>query len=79
TAGISLATLMFVFHTKRAKWRLMGLRGVGVCIKGTGEGRGRAGRGEEPGDFRLPRKMDNNFRLVNVYITDMKITEIPQK
>ncbi|EPT4450219.1 hypothetical protein ACVQU0_004951, partial [Escherichia coli] len=21
----------------------------------------------------------NNFRLVNVYITDMKITEIPQK
>ncbi|ENV4314391.1 TPA: hypothetical protein ACF9XQ_005183, partial [Escherichia coli] len=23
--------------------------------------------------------MDNNFRLVNVYITDMKITEIPQK
>ncbi|EPQ8987893.1 TPA: hypothetical protein ACUA9Q_005322, partial [Escherichia coli] len=22
---------------------------------------------------------DNNFRLVNVYITDMKITEIPQK
>ncbi|EOC2491697.1 hypothetical protein L1059_28925, partial [Escherichia coli] len=25
------------------------------------------------------RTMDNNFRLVNVYITDMKITEIPQK
>ncbi|EOM3726865.1 hypothetical protein ACMS76_005246, partial [Escherichia coli O86:H18] len=23
--------------------------------------------------------MDNNFRLVSVYITDMKITEIPQK
>ncbi|EPE5434083.1 hypothetical protein ACSJGB_005475, partial [Escherichia coli] len=23
--------------------------------------------------------MDNSFRLVNVYITDMKITEIPQK
>ncbi|EOJ5956813.1 hypothetical protein AAG771_RS25335, partial [Escherichia coli] len=23
--------------------------------------------------------MDNNFRLVNVYISDMKITEIPQK
>ncbi|HGE5596569.1 TPA: hypothetical protein ACGGDT_005225, partial [Escherichia coli] len=23
--------------------------------------------------------MDNNFRLVNVYITDIKITEIPQK
>ncbi|EOJ7614996.1 hypothetical protein ACSCYJ_005422, partial [Escherichia coli] len=25
------------------------------------------------------RTMDNNFRLVNVYISDMKITEIPQK
>ncbi|HHU2982593.1 TPA: hypothetical protein ACUBCS_005043, partial [Escherichia coli] len=25
------------------------------------------------------RTMDNNFRLVNVYITDMKITEIPQR
>ncbi|MCV2982981.1 hypothetical protein OHE99_25905, partial [Escherichia coli] len=25
------------------------------------------------------RTMDNSFRLVNVYITDMKITEIPQK
>ncbi|HGD9198402.1 TPA: hypothetical protein ACI7HZ_005373, partial [Escherichia coli] len=25
------------------------------------------------------RTMNNNFRLVNVYITDMKITKIPQK
>ncbi|MFV2498861.1 hypothetical protein ACNITF_25415, partial [Escherichia coli] len=25
------------------------------------------------------RTMDNKFRLVNVYLTDMKITEIPQK
>ncbi|EOW3360772.1 hypothetical protein ACOVMX_005114, partial [Escherichia coli] len=28
---------------------------------------------------RYRRTMDNSFRLVNVYITDMKITEIPQK
>ncbi|MDF7728893.1 hydrolase, partial [Enterobacter hormaechei subsp. steigerwaltii] len=32
-----------------------------------------------PGAYRYRRTMDNNFRLVNVYITDMKITEIPQK
>ncbi|HFM1590767.1 TPA: hypothetical protein ACG6F0_005073, partial [Escherichia coli] len=29
--------------------------------------------------YRYRRTMDNNFRLVNVYISDMKITEIPQK
>ncbi|HHC4767427.1 TPA: DUF3560 domain-containing protein [Escherichia albertii] len=34
---------------------------------------------EEHGAYRYRRTMDNNFRLVNVYITDMKITEIPQK
>ncbi len=28
------------------------------------------------GAYRYRRTMDNNFRLVNVYITDMKITEI---
>ncbi len=34
---------------------------------------------EDHGAYRYRRTMDNNFRLVNVYITDMKITEIPQK
>ncbi|MCX3728937.1 hydrolase, partial [Escherichia coli O25b:H4-ST131] len=32
---------------------------------------------EDHGAYRYRRTMDNNFRLVNVYITDMKITEIP--
>lgn len=31
---------------------------------------------EDHGAYRYRRTMDNNFRLVNVYITDMKITEI---
>ncbi|EST00113.1 putative plasmid protein [Escherichia coli CE418] len=34
---------------------------------------------EDHGAYRYRRTMDNNFRLVSVYITDMKITEIPQK
>ncbi|KXL10437.1 DUF3560 domain-containing protein [Escherichia coli] len=34
---------------------------------------------EDHGAYRYRRTMDNNFRLVNVYITDIKITEIPQK
>ena len=34
---------------------------------------------EDHGAYRYRRTMDNDFRLVNVYITDMKITEIPQK
>lgn len=34
---------------------------------------------EDHGAYRYRRTMDNNFRLVNVYISDMKITEIPQK
>lgn len=34
---------------------------------------------EDLGAYRYRRTMDNNFRLVNVYISDMKITEIPQK
>ncbi|ENX5028482.1 DUF1281 domain-containing protein [Escherichia coli] len=34
---------------------------------------------EDHGAYRYRRTMGNNFRLVNVYITDMKITEIPQK
>ncbi|MCZ5539981.1 hypothetical protein O5537_28000, partial [Escherichia coli] len=34
---------------------------------------------EDHGAYRYRRTMDNNFRLVNMYITDMKITEIPQK
>ncbi|KDW85677.1 hypothetical protein AC70_4534 [Escherichia coli 2-210-07_S4_C1] len=34
---------------------------------------------EDHGAYRYRCTMDNNFRLVSVYITDMKITEIPQK
>ena len=34
---------------------------------------------EDHGTSRHRRSMENNFCLVNVYITDMKITEIPQK
>lgn len=34
---------------------------------------------EDHGAYRYRRTMDNNFRTVNVYISDMKITEIPQK
>lgn len=30
---------------------------------------------EDHGAYRYRRTMDNNFRLVNVYITDMKITK----
>lgn len=34
---------------------------------------------EDHGAYRYHHTIDNNFRLVNVYIIDVKITEIPQE